>query len=73
MKALSYEAHLGLMKVREFLKRFAIIVYTGNVLDDLVMMDIELDDLYTEKYVEADEYRELKMALRRAFSEHEAE
>jgi len=73
MKALSHETHLGLMKVREVLKRFAIIVYTGNVLDDLVMMDIELDDLYTEKYIEADEYRELKLALRRAFSEHEAE
>ncbi len=73
MKALSHETHMGLMKVREFLRRFAIIVYTGNVLDDLVLMDIELDDLYTEKYVEADEYRDLKIALRRVVSEYEAE
>ncbi len=71
MKAFTHQTHLGLMKVREALRRFSIVVYTGQVLDDLVMMDIELDDLYFEKYIEDDEYRELKMALRRAVREAE--
>jgi uncharacterized protein YqgQ len=63
------QTHLGVMKVRELLKQFGIIVYTGSILDDLVMMDLELDDLYEEKHVEAEEFRELKMALRRAYRE----
>ncbi|KEO83635.1 hypothetical protein EL26_09500 [Tumebacillus flagellatus] len=57
------------MKVRELLKRFNILVYTGNPLDDIVMMDLELDDLFESKTVEDDEFRLAKLALRRAYRE----
>ncbi|ASS76317.1 hypothetical protein CIG75_16095 [Tumebacillus algifaecis] len=63
--------HQELMKVREFLKQYAIIVYTGSPLDDIVLMDLELEDLYEDKHLEASEYTKFKLALRRAYSELE--
>ena len=61
--------HEGLMKVRELLKRFNILIYTGSQLDDIVMMEIELDDLYEAKQVDEKEFVSLKMVLRRAYRE----
>jgi uncharacterized protein YqgQ len=61
--------HQSLMKIRELLKQWSIFVYTGSALDDVVLMEIELDDLYLEKHVEEKEYLEMKMALRRAYRE----
>ena len=66
---MKYETHLGLMKVRELLKRFSVIVYTGNSLDEIVMMDMELTDLFEGRVIEEDEFRELKLVLRRAYRE----
>ncbi|PWK10256.1 YqgQ family protein [Tumebacillus permanentifrigoris] len=69
MKLLSLEAHRGVMRVREVLKRFNTLVYTGDPLDDIVLMDLELDDLYENKTVDDEEFRDLKIALRRAYRE----
>lgn len=69
MNLLSEHAHKGMMRVRETLKRFSIIVYTGDQLDDIVLMDLELDDLYDSKTIEDEEFRDLKIALRRAYQE----
>ncbi|MBL0386620.1 DUF910 family protein [Tumebacillus sp. ITR2] len=57
------------MYVRTVLKRFNILIYTGNQLDDIVLMDLELDDLFESKTVEDDEFRNSKLALRRAYRE----
>jgi uncharacterized protein YqgQ len=57
------------MRVRETLKRFHIVVYTGDPLDDIVLMDLELDDLFENKTVDDEEFRDLKIALRRAYRE----
>lgn len=69
MKLLSKEAHEGILKVREVLKRFNIVVYTGHSLDDVVMMDLELDDLFESKTVDDEEFGICKFALRRAYRE----
>jgi uncharacterized protein YqgQ len=69
VKLLSLEAHRGIMRVREVLKRFNILIYTGDPLDDIVLMDLELDDLYENKTVDDEEFRDLKVALRRAYRE----
>ena len=66
---MNHETHLGLMKVRELLKRFSVFIYTGSQLDDIVLMELELDDLLAEKLIEADEFREMKLHLRRASRE----
>jgi uncharacterized protein YqgQ len=71
--AMNLETHREVMKVREFLKQYAIIVYTGSPIDDLVMMELELDDLFEGKHLEAREYQKFKLALRRAYQELEKE
>ena len=49
---MKYETHLGLMKIREVLKRYSVIVYTGHLLDEIVMMDMELTDLFEGRMIE---------------------
>ena len=66
---MKYETHLGLMKVRELLKRYSIVVYTGNPLDEIVLMDMELSDLYEGRMVDDEEYRSMKLLLRHAYKE----
>ncbi|MGB8956185.1 MAG: YqgQ family protein [Tumebacillaceae bacterium] len=66
---MKYETHLGLMKVRELLKRYSVIVYTGNALDEIVMMDMELTDLFEGRVIEQEEFKELKIVLRQAYKE----
>ncbi|ARU61734.1 hypothetical protein CBW65_12390 [Tumebacillus avium] len=61
--------HREVLKVREFLKQFAVIVYTGSQIDDIVLMDLELDDLYEDKHLDTEEYTKFKLALRRAYTE----
>jgi uncharacterized protein YqgQ len=60
---------MSLLEVKEVLRRFQIVVYTGNRMDDLVLMEQELDDLYQEQLIERDEYFKLKAILRREMQE----
>lgn len=66
---MKYETHLGLMKIREVLKRYSVIVYTGHLLDEIVMMDMELTDLFEGRMIEEEEFRQLKLVLRQAYKE----
>ncbi len=52
-----------LLVVKELLRRFGIIIYTGSRLDDLVMIELELDDLYTAKLIEKEEYFQAKQVI----------
>jgi len=52
-----------LLGVKELLRRFGIIIYTGSRLDDLVMIELELDDLYTAKLIEKEEYFQAKQII----------
>jgi uncharacterized protein YqgQ len=60
---------MSLLEVKEVLRRFQIVVYTGNRMDDLILMEQELDDLYHEQLIERDEYFKLKAILRREMQE----
>jgi uncharacterized protein YqgQ len=60
---------MSLLEVKEVLRRFQIVVYTGNRMDDLVLMEQELDDLYQEQLIEREEYFKLKAILRRELRE----
>jgi uncharacterized protein YqgQ len=61
----------AIQKVRELLKRYQIIIYTGSLLVDVALMDVEVDGLYEEHQIEAPEYQEMKLILRRATREAE--
>lgn len=58
----------SLLEVRELLKRFGIIVYTGNQLDDAVVMEAELADLYEMKMIEDEEYLKARLLIKRVVS-----
>ncbi|TKD70117.1 YqgQ family protein [Pseudalkalibacillus hwajinpoensis] len=54
--------------VQQLLKRFGMIVYTGNRLGDLELMEEELQEIYEMKMVEQDDYLVAKMILRNEIS-----
>jgi len=51
--------------VQSILKRFGIIIYTGNRIDDVVLMELELNDLYEWKLISGEEYLKAKAILSR--------
>ncbi|MBN8208274.1 DUF910 family protein [Bacillus sp. NTK071] len=57
-----------LFDVQQLLKRFGMIVYTGNRLGDLELMEEELQEIYEMKMVEQDDYLVAKMILRNEIS-----
>ncbi len=42
--------------VQSLLKRFAVYVYTGNQLDDIALMEIEIKDLHKWSMITDEEY-----------------
>ncbi|TCS82443.1 YqgQ family protein [Tepidibacillus fermentans] len=59
------------MFVRDLLKQFGTFIYTGNQLDDLVLMELELQDLYEYKMVSDEDYMKTKLILSKAKRELE--
>lgn len=51
-------------EVQQLLKKFGMIVYTGNRLGDLELMEEELHELYEMKMIEQDVYLEARMILK---------
>ncbi|MFC4768103.1 YqgQ family protein [Effusibacillus consociatus] len=60
----------SLYEVRELLKRFHIFIYTGNDLNDAVLMELELEDLYEMKLIEDEEYLKARMIIKQVKSRH---
>lgn len=58
----------SLLEVRELLKRFHIIVYTGNQADDALVMEAELEDLHEMRLIEDEEYIRARMILKRVMT-----
>lgn len=52
------------LDVRNLLKRFGIIIYTGHRIGDLEMMEAELKDLYESKLIDAEDYQKALLILR---------
>ncbi len=57
-----------LFDVQQLLKRFGMIVYTGNRLGDLELMEEELQELYDMKMLEQEQYLTAKMIVRNEIS-----
>lgn len=51
--------------VQDILKRFGIIIYTGNRIDDVVLMELELNDLFEWKLISDEEFLKSKAILSR--------
>lgn len=58
----------SLYEVRQLLKRFQIFVYTGNELDDAVLMEAELEDLYEMKLIEEEEYLKARLMIKQVLA-----
>lgn len=56
---------LGLTYVQNILKRFGTFIYTGNRVDDIIMMDIEIKELYTLRMLTDEEYIKAINCLKR--------
>jgi uncharacterized protein YqgQ len=55
----------SVLDVKALLRRFGIVVYVGSRKDDLLIMDMELEDLWTEGLISREEYVRAKAVLRR--------
>jgi len=51
--------------VRQLLKRFGTFIYTGDRLADLELMEDEIRELYREELIEAREYQNAMLILKR--------
>lgn len=69
MKIFGYFAKIYYMKrlydVQQLLKRFGIIIYMGNRLYDIEMMQIELNRVYQAGLLDRMDYMEAELVLRR--------
>lgn len=54
-----------LTEVRALLKRFGTIIYTGDELGDLDLMEDELAELHQWRMIEPSEYQAARMLIRR--------
>lgn len=51
--------------VQQLMKTFGIIAYTGNRLDDVALVEIELDDLLDAQFIDHDLYLQILMIIRK--------
>lgn len=69
MKIFGYSAKIYYMKrlydVQQLLKRFGIIIYMGNRLYDIEMMQIELNRVYQAGLLDRLDYMAAELVLRR--------
>ena len=56
---------IDLTFVQELLKRFGIVIYTGDRLGDLTLMELELQDLYEWKLISKEEFLEANGILKK--------
>lgn len=57
----------GLSYVIALLKKFGTIIYVGNRLDEIILMEMELDDLFEAKLITRDDFIKAKGILRKEF------
>ncbi|MDI3256800.1 MAG: DUF910 family protein [Kyrpidia sp.] len=50
--------------VKALLRRYGILIYAGSPLDDLVLMELELEDLWEERLIDREEYLMAKTVIR---------
>jgi len=55
----------AMIDVQQLLKKFGIIIYTGDRLSDLELMEIEIDELYQYSLISPNEYKLAKLVLKK--------
>lgn len=53
------------LDVLQFFKRYGLLIYTGNRLDDLALAETELEDFYDMGLMERDDYLRALAIIRR--------
>ncbi|WLV23560.1 YqgQ family protein [Aciduricibacillus chroicocephali] len=53
----------SLYDVQQLLKKHGIIVYTGDRLGDLELLEMEIGDLYAAKLIGVDDYRMCRLLI----------
>ncbi|RKQ17816.1 DUF910 family protein [Oceanobacillus bengalensis] len=51
--------------VRQLLKKYGTFVYTGDRIGDIELMEMEIDDLFSYKFIHQDDYTFAKLILRK--------
>jgi uncharacterized protein YqgQ len=51
-------------EVRQLLKRFGTIIYTGNATGDLELIQEEVRELYNQKMIDGNEYKTAMLIIR---------
>jgi len=56
--------------IQQLLKRFGIIIYTGNRVSDLQLIDMEITELFKTQLITKEEYVTIKQIIQREISNH---
>lgn len=56
----------SLMDVKDLLRQFGIIIYTGDPIGDYEMMEDEVRELYLEKMIDLEQFQGAMTALKKA-------
>ena len=59
-----------ILDVKALLRRFGIVIYMGSPLADYEMWEDELRELYTEKLIAVEEFRQAMTVLQQAKRNH---
>ncbi|GAB7389075.1 hypothetical protein BSNK01_29130 [Bacillaceae bacterium] len=59
-----------MQQVKELLRRFGVVIYTGDRLGDLLLMEDELKELYQQGMLEEEEFRSAMLQIRRERQKH---
>jgi uncharacterized protein YqgQ len=52
-------------EVQKILMRFGAVIYTGNRIGDLELMETELEELFQHQFINNDEYTQAKLLLKK--------
>lgn len=57
--------------VQQILKRYGIFVYTGNRKSDLLLMDLEIGELFKSQLITKEKFLQIKAIIQRELSKEE--
>lgn len=52
-------------EVQKLLMKFGTVIYTGNRIGDLKLMETELEELFQHQFISNDEYTQAKLLLKK--------
>lgn len=58
--------------ITQLLKRYGVIIYTGDKLDDFALAEMELEDMHEMKLMETEDYLKAMLIIRRERESYES-